>query len=145
MSTLFFHSLLSYIRQTAEVENNMNSAERITSYTDHAVPQEAAYEREDTEPAPSWPESGKIEMKDVFMSYRAGLPSVLKGINLSIKGGEKIGVVGRTGAGSESRLFPFPSARLHSSKRLTASSFAIQNPRSCLLSSVSLSESIKLQ
>ncbi|KAL7411550.1 ABC protein [Mrakia frigida] len=89
-------------RQTAEVENNMNGAERITSYTDHAVPQEAAYEREDTQPPPSWPEAGQIEMKDVFMSYRAGLPSVLKGINLSIKGGEKIGVVGRTGAGKSS-------------------------------------------
>lgn len=89
-------------RQTAEVENNMNGAERITSYTDHAVPQEAAYEIEATQPPKNWPPAGAVELKDVFMSYRAGLPPVLKGINLAIKGGEKIGVVGRTGAGSES-------------------------------------------
>ena len=59
-------------RQTAEVENNMNGAERIAGYTDHAVPQEAAYEREDTQPAKAWPEKGGIEMKDVQMSYRPG-------------------------------------------------------------------------
>ncbi len=34
-------------------------------------------------------------MKDITLSYREGLPNVLKGITLSVKGGEKIGVVGR--------------------------------------------------
>lgn len=50
----------------------MNGAERIAGYTDHAVPQEAAYEREDTQPRKDWPEKGGIEMKDVQMSYRPG-------------------------------------------------------------------------
>lgn len=36
------------------------------------------------------------------MAYRPGLPNVLHGISLHINGGEKIGVVGRTGAGKSS-------------------------------------------
>ena len=38
------------------------------------------------------------------MSYRPGLPNVLKGITLNVKGGEKIGIVGRTGAGKSSLM-----------------------------------------
>jgi ATP-binding cassette subfamily C (CFTR/MRP) protein 1 len=41
-------------------------------------------------------------MDSVVMSYREGLPPVLKGISLSVKGGEKVGVIGRTGAGKSS-------------------------------------------
>ena len=36
------------------------------------------------------------------MSYRPGLPAVLQGLSMRIKGGEKIGIVGRTGAGKVS-------------------------------------------
>lgn len=59
------------------------------------VPQEAAYEKPDVKPPSEWPTQGAVEFKDVRMCYRPGLPEVLKGINLSVRGGEKIGVVGR--------------------------------------------------
>lgn len=59
------------------------------------VPQEAAYEKPDVKPPSEWPTQGAVEFKDVRMCYRPGLPEVLKGINLNVKGGEKIGVVGR--------------------------------------------------
>lgn len=59
------------------------------------VPQEAAYEKQDVKPPSEWPSQGAVEFRDVRMSYRPGLPEVLKGITMSVRGGEKIGVVGR--------------------------------------------------
>lgn len=61
------------------------------------IPQEAPHEIADTKPGVTWPEHGSIEFNNITMSYRPGLPKVLKGISMSIKGGEKIGVVGRLG------------------------------------------------
>ncbi|KAG1827732.1 ABC transporter [Suillus variegatus] len=89
------------VRQVAEVENNMNSVERLVHYAKE-VEQEAAHEVEDS-PAPAdWPSRGEIVMKDAVMRYRPELPPVLKGLSMSLSPGEKIGVVGRTGAGKSS-------------------------------------------
>ncbi|TFK28166.1 ABC protein [Coprinopsis marcescibilis] len=93
------------MRQTAEVENYMNAVERVVHYSDKsAIPQEARHEDPPTDPPSEWPEHGKIEFQDVVMRYRPGLTNVLHGISMSIKGGEKIGVVGRTGAGKSSLI-----------------------------------------
>ncbi|KAK7032833.1 ABC protein [Favolaschia claudopus] len=91
-------------RQSAELENNMNSVERVVHYSrQDIIPREAAYESDDHhKPPANWPDRGAIEFKKVEMSYRPGLPKVLHGISLSIHAGEKIGVVGRTGAGKSS-------------------------------------------
>ncbi|KAF9237599.1 ABC protein [Melanogaster broomeanus] len=92
-------------RQIAEVENYMNSVERVVQYTrDTTVPQEAPHEIESSKPQSDWPSQGALEFNAVKMSYRPGLPLVLNGISLSVKGGEKIGVVGRTGAGKSSLM-----------------------------------------
>ena len=56
---------------------------------------EADHEIPDKKPKPTWPEHGSIQFQDVTMRYRAGLPDILKGISLNVRGGEKIGVVGR--------------------------------------------------
>ncbi|KAF8972122.1 P-loop containing nucleoside triphosphate hydrolase protein [Flammula alnicola] len=64
--------------------------------------QEAPHEIPDRKPPPEWPAKGAIEFKDLSMRYRPGLPNVLHGISMSIRGGEKIGIVGRTGAGKSS-------------------------------------------
>jgi len=53
---------------------------------------------------PEWPETGAIELKNLHMRYRHDTPMVLKGLNVSIAGGERIGVVGRTGSGKSSLL-----------------------------------------
>jgi ATP-binding cassette subfamily C (CFTR/MRP) protein 1 len=64
--------------------------------------QEAAHEISESKPNPEWPEIDAIEFKDLEMRYRPGLSNVLHGISMSIRGGEKIGIVGRTGAGKSS-------------------------------------------
>jgi ABC-type multidrug transport system fused ATPase/permease subunit len=51
-----------------------------------------------------WPTQGEIEFESVVMPYLPGHPPVLKGISFSIREGEKIGVVGRTGAGKSSLI-----------------------------------------
>ncbi|KAF7342738.1 ABC protein [Mycena sanguinolenta] len=56
----------------------------------------------ENKPVAEWPAHGSIEFKGVTMAYRPGLPNVLHGISLQIRAGEKIGVVGRTGAGKSS-------------------------------------------
>lgn len=63
------------------------------------TPQEKPYVVTDKIPPKSWPHSGAIEFRDLHMTYRPGLPPVLRGVSLAIHGGEKIAVVGRTGAG----------------------------------------------
>ena len=89
------------IRQVADVENNMNAAERIYYYGT-SVPEEAPAETQGIQLSEHWPERGQISFKDVHMRYRDGLPLVLKGVNLEIAPGERIGIVGRTGAGKSS-------------------------------------------
>eukprot|EP00913_Durusdinium_trenchii_P025289 g23740.t1 len=56
---------------------------------------------------PSWPSQGNIQVENVRMRYRDGLPIVLDGISLDIKAGERIGIVGRTGCGKSSFLSTF--------------------------------------
>jgi len=50
----------------------------------------------------SWPEKGAIELKNLKMRYRSETPLVLRGLNLTIQGGNRVGVVGRTGSGKSS-------------------------------------------
>ncbi|KAJ2994746.1 hypothetical protein NUW58_g1475 [Xylaria curta] len=53
-------------------------------------------------PPVAWPANGAVEFRNYSARYREGLDLVLKNINLNIKSHEKIGVVGRTGAGKSS-------------------------------------------
>ncbi|KIK62471.1 hypothetical protein GYMLUDRAFT_41922 [Collybiopsis luxurians FD-317 M1] len=91
------------VRQTAEVENDMNSVERVVYYADE-VEQEAAHELPESKPPAPWPSQGDVEFSSVVFKYRPELPAVLKGISFKVKGGEKIGIVGRTGAGKSSLM-----------------------------------------
>ena len=78
----------------------MNAIERISQYSHgNHIEQEASHEPTNSPLPKAWPTKGSLELNDVVMSYREGLPPVLKGISMSIRDGEKIGVVGRTGAG----------------------------------------------
>ncbi|PFX23000.1 Multidrug resistance-associated protein 4 [Stylophora pistillata] len=87
------------VRKASEVENYMTSVERVITYT--KLDREPGYQ-EERQPPKDWPRRGSIVFRDVSLTYYPGGPQVLKKINLSIKGGEKIGVAGRTGAGKSS-------------------------------------------
>jgi len=89
-----------YVRQATQLESQMNTVERILHYT--ATPSEAPLIIEDHRPPPEWPNHGKIEFKNVSMRYRKDLDLVLKEVSFTILPREKIGVVGRTGAGKSS-------------------------------------------
>ncbi|KAI1106117.1 ATP-binding cassette transporter protein YOR1-like protein [Jackrogersella minutella] len=87
------------VRQLAEVENGMNAVERLQYYGTQ-LEEEAPEHTIDVRP--SWPEKGEIIFDDVEMRYRANLPLVLKGLSIHVRGGERIGIIGRTGAGKSS-------------------------------------------
>ena len=82
------------VRQLAEVENDMNSVERIVFYACD-LEQEPPREVPERKPPARWPSEGKLEIKDAVLKYRPELPLVLKGLSMAVKGGEKIGIVGR--------------------------------------------------
>lgn len=92
-------SLNWIVRQTVEVETNIVSAERAIEYG--KLKSEAPAETSIKAPA-AWPTSGAVEFKDYSTRYREGLPLILNKINIQIKSHEKIGIVGRTGAGKSS-------------------------------------------
>ncbi|XP_057325982.1 multidrug resistance-associated protein 1 isoform X4 [Microplitis mediator] len=88
------------VRMTSDVETNIVAVERIKEYGE--TPQEAAWEIPSTAPPKDWPSEGCVEFRDYKVRYREGLDLVLNGISFAVNGGEKIGIVGRTGAGKSS-------------------------------------------
>uniref|UniRef100_A0AAQ6AM15 ATP-binding cassette, sub-family C (CFTR/MRP), member 3 n=1 Tax=Amphiprion ocellaris TaxID=80972 RepID=A0AAQ6AM15_AMPOC len=93
-------SLNWMVRMTSDLENNIVAVERVKEYSETKT--EAPWEVEDKKPSSEWPMQGNVEFNDYSVRYREGLDLVLKNITLKVKGGEKIGIVGRTGAGKSS-------------------------------------------
>jgi len=52
--------------------------------------------------SPTWPEKGRVSFRDVSLRYRSNLPLALEGVSLDIASGQKVAIVGRTGAGKSS-------------------------------------------
>ncbi|CAH1738394.1 unnamed protein product, partial [Aphis gossypii] len=91
------------MRHTADLENEMTSVERVLEYTD--VPQESAFETTPNKlPPKDWPSRGQIIFKKFYLRYACDSPFVLNNLNINIKAAEKIGIVGRTGAGKSSLI-----------------------------------------
>lgn len=88
------------VRMTSDVETNIVAVERIKEYTE--TTQEAEWEIPEKKPPEYWPEHGVVEFNKYSTRYREGLDLVVKDIDCKISGGEKIGIVGRTGAGKSS-------------------------------------------
>jgi ATP-binding cassette subfamily C (CFTR/MRP) protein 1 len=90
------------VRMIAQVEAEMNSVERVLDYSEN-VKSEAALETKFDPVTSVWPSRGEIKIQNISLKYRDG-PLVLKDVSVLIKGGEKIGVVGRTGSGKSSLM-----------------------------------------
>ncbi|XP_060795614.1 ATP-binding cassette sub-family C member 3 isoform X2 [Neoarius graeffei] len=93
-------SLNWMVRMTSDLESNIVAVERVKEYSE--TPPEAPWEVEDKKPSSDWPPEGNVEFTNYSVRYREGLDLVLRNISLQVKGGEKIGIVGRTGAGKSS-------------------------------------------
>ncbi|KAK6589532.1 ATP-binding cassette [Cryptosporidium xiaoi] len=88
-------------RVLGEIEGVMVGLERIKEYSE-TTPLEPKPVIESCRPPFDWPNKGEIEIIDLRLRYKPELPPVLDGIKCCIKAGEKIGIVGRTGAGKSS-------------------------------------------
>ncbi|XP_062436537.1 ATP-binding cassette sub-family C member 2 [Rhea pennata] len=87
------------VRMSSELETNIVAVERIHEYT--KVKNEAPWVTE-KRPPHGWPSKGEIQFIDYKVRYRPELELVLQGITCDIGSTEKVGVVGRTGAGKSS-------------------------------------------
>lgn len=87
------------------VENRMVSVERIKQFI--RIPSEASWRIANCLPSVDWPYRGDIEINNLQVRYRFNTPLVLKGISLRINGGDKIGIVGRTGSGKSTLIQVF--------------------------------------
>ncbi|XP_054154781.1 multidrug resistance-associated protein 1-like [Oppia nitens] len=91
-----------FIKGFSLLENNMVSVERIDEYC--RLESESDWHRcdDDYPLADNWPDRGSVRFESYATRYRIGLDLVLNDIDVDIKPGEKIGIVGRTGAGKSS-------------------------------------------
>ncbi|KAI2473981.1 ATP binding cassette (ABC) transporter subfamily C member [Diabrotica virgifera virgifera] len=88
------------MRQWSELENQMTSVERVQEYAD--LKQED--DEHSIEPPKTWPHAGEIQFDNMSLYYTTDDPPVLKNLSFTIKPSEKIGIVGRTGAGKSSLI-----------------------------------------
>ncbi|CAH8471044.1 unnamed protein product [Schistosoma margrebowiei] len=88
------------VRQSTEVENQMVSVERAIEYVE--LEPETTDAQETLQPDSDWPSRGHIQFKDFGLRYASSDTWALKNINLDIRPGCKVGIVGRTGAGKSS-------------------------------------------
>ncbi|EJD44567.1 ATP-dependent bile acid permease [Auricularia subglabra TFB-10046 SS5] len=90
------------ITMLAQVEQNMNTVERIVAYVE--LEPEPPESQPTDPPAEEWPTSGAIKFDKVCLRYRPHLPLALDNISFEVKPGERVGIVGRTGAGKSTIL-----------------------------------------
>ncbi|KAG4440995.1 hypothetical protein IFR05_003502 [Cadophora sp. M221] len=97
------------INISTQLELDMNATERIFEYRDLTIEDQGGEEVRAT-----WPEVGKVEVKNLELGYADDLPAILKGLSFTAEGNQRIGVIGRTGAGKSTlslALFRFLNAR----------------------------------
>uniref|UniRef100_A0A8C0ZMU8 Canalicular multispecific organic anion transporter 2 n=1 Tax=Castor canadensis TaxID=51338 RepID=A0A8C0ZMU8_CASCN len=88
------------IRTMSDLESNIVAVERIKEYSKTET--EAPWVVEGSRPPKGWPTHGEVKFQNYSVRYRPGLELVLKNLTLHVHGGEKVGIVGRTGAGKSS-------------------------------------------
>ena len=105
--TLTYAIMLPYFLAVASenfvtVRTNFAALERLSQYL--TLPQEPKHVLPTDPPRGKWPIGGAIEFHDVSLRYRPGLPFALEAFNAHVAGGQKVGIVGRTGAGKSTLI-----------------------------------------
>ncbi|KAM4634684.1 multidrug resistance-associated protein 1 [Polymixia lowei] len=93
-------SLTWLVRMSSDLETNIVAVERVKEYSD--TEKEAEWRHEASSLPSGWPTAGFIEIRDFGLRYREDQELAIRNITVSIQGGEKVGIVGRTGAGKSS-------------------------------------------
>lgn len=93
--------LSGLLNAVSETEQELVAIERVNQYCE--LKEEVNYEGS-ADPPFGWPYQGVVIFDDVYLSYREHLPMALKGLSMHITSCERIGIVGRTGAGKSSIL-----------------------------------------
>lgn len=99
-AVMFTENVLWLVRLYSMNEQNMNSAERVKEYIE--VEQEAQAIIHEARPDGNWPSQGSIQFMNYTTRYRSDLDPVLIDLTFKINAGERVGIVGRTGAGKSS-------------------------------------------
>ncbi|GKZ33936.1 hypothetical protein AbraIFM66950_004027 [Aspergillus brasiliensis] len=97
------------LRFYANVETDMNATERVLEYSSIELEEQGGHN-----PPAAWPTRGKVEVEDLVVGYAPDLPPVIDGLSFTMENNQRVGVVGRTGAGKSSltlALFRFLEAR----------------------------------
>uniref|UniRef100_A0A7N6C098 Multidrug resistance-associated protein 1 n=1 Tax=Anabas testudineus TaxID=64144 RepID=A0A7N6C098_ANATE len=93
-------SLTWLVRMSSDMETNIVAVEKVKEYSD--TEKEAEWKHEPSSLPSGWPTEGQIELRGFCLRYRHDLDLAIRNINITISGGEKVGIVGRTGAGKSS-------------------------------------------
>ena len=103
-SAILFCSQFQWmVKNWIEVETQMISVDRLNFYS--SVPSEAPLHAPlDQRPPPNWPSQGRLEFEKVTLRYAPEAEPVLRQVSFVIEPGQKVGIVGRTGAGKSSIL-----------------------------------------
>ncbi|CAI9291139.1 unnamed protein product [Lactuca saligna] len=85
------------VQVQCQLSNMIVSVERLEQYM-HIL-SEAPEIIEDNRPSSNWPSTGRVDIQNLKIRYQPNSPLVLQGISCVFEGGNKIGIVGRTGSG----------------------------------------------
>ncbi|KAG9323193.1 hypothetical protein KVV02_002982 [Mortierella alpina] len=87
------------VRNFCDLQNQLVSLERVLEYAELKT---EAPDVTNVNLPPNWPAEGRISFCNYSTRYREGLDLVIKNVTLEISPAEKVGIVGRTGAGKSS-------------------------------------------
>ncbi|OAA38416.1 ABC transporter, transmembrane domain, type 1 [Beauveria brongniartii RCEF 3172] len=93
----FAMSMSFAMRNYATMELDMNAVERIAEYAELATE-----DLHGEEPPEHWPRNGTVKVEHLQAAYAKGLPPVLRDVSFEILDKQRVGIVGRTGAGKSS-------------------------------------------